>query len=364
MRTRSFLAMTIFLFGVSIPVYALPPQAEADMLMQEIGQSLAAKQFSGLHEKFERVVALKAKVPPNFEYHWGRTLFEIGRFELAVAHLDAYITKAGSGGKHYDDALQMYSKSKLELDKSRRIALEREAKIQLEKRAMPLMARFEEAAKSYSGTNYAARAEILGSLSEAAKLGYPPAQAKLGDILAFESYGIQGRQDEGVAMLQAVANRGHSIGQITYGTYLLIKKRYAEAIEMYKRSADQGDLEGEARMGYAMAEHGEDAGVRDSGKRAVERLCNQKKYPEACLWTSYFYGDFSIKADFREKYADMLSGKERLHWLCEALDAQYYAERNGGAYSSRLSGLKYRVELELDKQGFPANNANSGCIGK
>ncbi|HEX5357053.1 MAG TPA: formylglycine-generating enzyme family protein [Aquabacterium sp.] len=110
--TMRTLTLTFLLILFSILAYALPTQAEADMLMQEIGQSMQANQFSDLPEKFERIAALKARVPANFEYHWGRTLFEVKRYDAAMAHLDTYITRAGSEGKYYADALGLYTKAK------------------------------------------------------------------------------------------------------------------------------------------------------------------------------------------------------------------------------------------------------------
>jgi hypothetical protein len=92
--------------------HALPPQVEADMLMQEIAESTKAGKFSDQPEKFTRISGLKAKLPESFEFHWGKALHENRQYPQALTHLETYLTKIGSKGKYYPDALALYTKSK------------------------------------------------------------------------------------------------------------------------------------------------------------------------------------------------------------------------------------------------------------
>lgn len=119
---------------VSSLAHALPPQAEADMLQQEIGSAIRAGQFKGLQEKFQRVADLKVKVPESFEFHWGRVSYENAEFANAEQHLNRYITAHGRSGKFYDDALALYSKTKQQLAEQQRAIAEREAQKQLQAR--------------------------------------------------------------------------------------------------------------------------------------------------------------------------------------------------------------------------------------
>ena len=99
--------------------WALPPQVEADMLMKEIGASTQAGNYGGLGEKFQKVYDLRVKLPESFEFHWGKAAMTDQDFEGALLHLDRYLTKAGSAGKYYDDALDLYTKAKTKVGAQR-----------------------------------------------------------------------------------------------------------------------------------------------------------------------------------------------------------------------------------------------------
>lgn len=113
MKTLLKVAPLLFaLLWFSMPAQALPPQVEADLLMKEIGEAMKAGRYEGLSEKFQRVAELRVNVPETFEFHWGKTLYQSKDYEGALLHLDRYLSKSGSNGKFYTEALGLYSKAK------------------------------------------------------------------------------------------------------------------------------------------------------------------------------------------------------------------------------------------------------------
>lgn len=88
---------------------ALPPQAEADMLMLEIKADMDAGRWAPAAQKFEQASRLKARFPDTFDYHWGIALGKTGDWSGSLQHLDAYLTHGGSGAKFYREALEAYS---------------------------------------------------------------------------------------------------------------------------------------------------------------------------------------------------------------------------------------------------------------
>jgi len=106
------LVSSLLLAAAATQVHALPPQVEADMLMQEIGESTKAGKYQGLLDKFERIEALRVKVPESFHFHWGKAALESGDPKAAMVHLDLYLSKAGSGAKFYDEALAAYRQAR------------------------------------------------------------------------------------------------------------------------------------------------------------------------------------------------------------------------------------------------------------
>ncbi len=91
--------------------HALPPQAEADKLQIEAKSAMEAKNYAVAVEKFARMEKLKARFPATFAYHYGVALSKTGEFARAREQLDKYITKAGTNGKFYKEALETYAQT-------------------------------------------------------------------------------------------------------------------------------------------------------------------------------------------------------------------------------------------------------------
>lgn len=100
--------------------YALPPQAEADMLMLEIRSDLDGARWQQALPKFARVARLPVKTPETFDYHWAITLGNTGDWPGMLSHLDLYVSRAGSGGKFYKEALGFYTIARKHVETQRR----------------------------------------------------------------------------------------------------------------------------------------------------------------------------------------------------------------------------------------------------
>lgn len=114
------LLATIVMLWCSI-AQALPPQAEADMLMIEGGKAAKAQDYATARQKFERVAELNVKVPQSFPFHFGKALSETGAYDRAREQLEKYVTSTGQNGKFYQDALEALSRnSSLEAEEKRK----------------------------------------------------------------------------------------------------------------------------------------------------------------------------------------------------------------------------------------------------
>lgn len=79
--------------------------------MIEASAAMKTNDYRVAVRNFVRVEELNVKVPATFPYHYGVALAETGEFDQAKQQLDRYITKAGSRGKFYKEALEMYAKA-------------------------------------------------------------------------------------------------------------------------------------------------------------------------------------------------------------------------------------------------------------
>lgn len=107
----STFALSLVLGLFAHAVHALPPQAEADKLAIEAKAAMDANNYSVAAEKFARMERLNVRLPATFAYHYGVALSESGEYGKAKVQLDKYITKAGTNGKFYREALEMFTKT-------------------------------------------------------------------------------------------------------------------------------------------------------------------------------------------------------------------------------------------------------------
>jgi hypothetical protein len=112
--TRSLLlglaAFLLLLQGAQ--AQGLPPAVEADRLLQ----LAAAEMEKGAQADWPRVAsalqgaeATGVRMPPNFDYHFGRALHGAGRHEDSVKRLERYLQVHGTKARYYAEATQQYT---------------------------------------------------------------------------------------------------------------------------------------------------------------------------------------------------------------------------------------------------------------
>lgn len=131
----------------SLPARALPPEIEADRLLQD-----AATEMDKRSPDWDRTLkaltaaeALPVAISTNFDYHMGRALAGNKKYKAAAARLGQYLTTQGTGARHYTEALRAYTAA----DK---IAKEQEAEYKV------AMAKFLEDSASFNARKAQARA--------------------------------------------------------------------------------------------------------------------------------------------------------------------------------------------------------------
>lgn len=86
---------------------ALAPEHETRRLMLAIEDSVAAESWGEASEYLNRLQLLETEKPADYHYYRGRVMLQSSHFNEAQAALDAYVTKAGAEGSHYQDALKL-----------------------------------------------------------------------------------------------------------------------------------------------------------------------------------------------------------------------------------------------------------------
>jgi len=86
---------------------ALAPEHEARRLMLAIEESVAAENWGEASEYLNRLQLLDAEKPDDYNYYRGRVMLQSSHLNEAQAALEAYVTKAGTEGSHYQSALKL-----------------------------------------------------------------------------------------------------------------------------------------------------------------------------------------------------------------------------------------------------------------
>jgi tetratricopeptide (TPR) repeat protein len=89
--------------------FALPPQVEADRLSLEAKKAFDQEDYATAAKNLEALKNTNTPLPASFSYLYGLSLFKTGQFDLARQYLDDYLTRSGSSGKYYKEALEAYS---------------------------------------------------------------------------------------------------------------------------------------------------------------------------------------------------------------------------------------------------------------
>lgn len=88
---------------------------------------------------------------------------------------------------------------------------------------------------------------VAAAYKAAADLGHPDAMADFARIIAY-----LGRSEEAEIWYKKSADEGSTVGQYAYGTvlYLKDKKNCPKTVELYKRAAENGNLDGIAALSW------------------------------------------------------------------------------------------------------------------
>jgi formylglycine-generating enzyme required for sulfatase activity len=108
------LIMIVHLVGTSA-VFAkdeeLSSEVQVDMLMKAATMDLEAQRWVGAVESLEKAAKLGVKLPGEFHFLYGKSLFKTGSYEHALSSLTNYLTLAGRDGAFYEKAITLVVKA-------------------------------------------------------------------------------------------------------------------------------------------------------------------------------------------------------------------------------------------------------------
>lgn len=84
---------------------SLAPEHEVRRLMLATEEAVAAKNWGEAGEYLNRLQGLEGEKPVDYYYFRGRVMQESSHFNEAQSALETYVSRAGSEGRHYRDAL-------------------------------------------------------------------------------------------------------------------------------------------------------------------------------------------------------------------------------------------------------------------
>ena len=120
---------------------ALPAEHEIRRLMLATEQALAAENWDDASEYLGRLQQLDGERPVDFYFYRGRVMQKSGLLDEAQTSLETYVTRAGSEGQHYKQALERIT----EIEKRRKDSALAELKGDLETSVQPRIATIESA---------------------------------------------------------------------------------------------------------------------------------------------------------------------------------------------------------------------------
>jgi outer membrane protein assembly factor BamD (BamD/ComL family) len=104
------LIMIVHLVGTSA-VFAkdeeLSSEVQVDMLMKAATMDLEAQRWVGAVESLEKAAKMGVKLPGEFHFLYGKSLFKTGSYEHALSSLTNYLTLAGRDGAFYEKAITL-----------------------------------------------------------------------------------------------------------------------------------------------------------------------------------------------------------------------------------------------------------------
>lgn len=149
-----------------------------------------------------------------------------------------------------------------------------------------------------TSTRFLARCTLwMGALFAAAAVYAGPAE----DFAQADAALASGDLPTGMSLLRKAANQNHAKAQARLGDLLRAADSEAEAVAMYRKSADQGEAAGEFGLGRAYADG---AGVKKDAAQALEwyRKAEKKNYAPAldALARAYRTGSLGLPKDLEQ----------------------------------------------------------------
>ncbi|MGO1462331.1 MAG: hypothetical protein ACTHYN_07640 [Marinobacter sp.] len=86
---------------------ALAPEHETRRLMLATEEAVTAENWGEASEYLNRLRQLEGEKPAAYHYYRGRVMLQSSHFNEAQAALEAYVTKAGTEGSHYQKSLKL-----------------------------------------------------------------------------------------------------------------------------------------------------------------------------------------------------------------------------------------------------------------
>ncbi|MDX1598053.1 MAG: hypothetical protein R3295_05270 [Marinobacter sp.] len=109
---------------------SLAPEHEVRRLMLATEEAVAAKSWGEAGEYLNRLRSLEGEKPADYYYFRGRVMQESSHFNEAQSALETYVSRVGSEGRHYRDALTRITA----IEKSRQEQRSRQDQSQASKR--------------------------------------------------------------------------------------------------------------------------------------------------------------------------------------------------------------------------------------
>ncbi|MFL1455477.1 hypothetical protein ACJO5Y_13645 [Marinobacter sp. GN3S48] len=100
------LVLASLLASIGAQATSLAPEHEVRRLMLATEEAVAAENWGEAGEYLNRLQGLEGEKPVDYYYFRGRVMQESSHFNEAQSALEAYVSRAGSEGNHYRDALK------------------------------------------------------------------------------------------------------------------------------------------------------------------------------------------------------------------------------------------------------------------
>ncbi|WP_354668027.1 hypothetical protein [Marinobacter salexigens] len=88
-------------------VAALAPEHEARRLMLAIEEAVTDESWGEAGEYLNRLQLLEAEKPVDYHYYRGKVMLQSSHLNEAQSAFEAYVTKAGTEGEHYQEGLKL-----------------------------------------------------------------------------------------------------------------------------------------------------------------------------------------------------------------------------------------------------------------